>query len=316
MLGRFWEGLSGPLAERWAGVAAPAAVFWLGGLLAWARGRGGLDALGDVTGWLDRQQTGTQAAALVAVLVAVGASAAVVERFTAPALRLLEGYWPRGLGRLADHLIAKVRRRATSDEDAWQRLAPRVWATPATATADELARFSRLDQRRRRRPAAPDRCLPTRLGNILRAAESRPADKYGLDAVALWPRLWLVLPDTTRRELLAARGALDRTVAVAVWGLLFGAFTVWDPLALPVGLTVSLIAVTLWAPPRAELFADLLEAAYDLHRVALYQQLRWPLPANPAQEAAYGRQLSAYLWRGSDAPHPTFTPPEGSGPRP
>ncbi|MFD7235983.1 hypothetical protein ACFWAT_11815 [Streptomyces syringium] len=45
------------------------------------------------------------------------------------------------------------------------------------ATPDERARFQHLDRRRRDWPSRPDRCMPTRVGNILRAGESRPVDK-------------------------------------------------------------------------------------------------------------------------------------------
>ena len=198
-------------------------------------------------------------------------------------------------------------RRAAREDKAWQKLAPDV--LERTATADQLIAFARLDQRRRLRPSNPAQRLPTRIGNILRAGECWPTDKYGLDAVAVWPRLWLVLPDTTRRELIAARAALNQAVAVALWGLLFCIFAGWYFLALPIGLGVALSAVAFWAPPRAEIFADLVESAFDLQRVALYRQLRWPLPDNPAEEPARGRELTAYLWRGSDTHYPHFTPP-------
>jgi hypothetical protein len=36
--------------------------------------------------------------------------------------------------------------------------------------------------------------LPTRFGNVLRAAETYPANRYGIDAVELWPRLAHVIP--------------------------------------------------------------------------------------------------------------------------
>src|SRR6266498_1987653 len=36
--------------------------------------------------------------------------------------------------------------------------------------------------------------LPTRLGNILRAAERYPISHYGMDAVYFWPRLFPLLP--------------------------------------------------------------------------------------------------------------------------
>ena len=122
-------------------------------------------------------------------------------------------------------------------------------------------------------------------------------DKYGLDTVALWPRLWPALPETTRADLLAARTGLDNAVTAAIWGVLFCAFTPFTPLAIPVGLAVALIAVVTVIPARAQAFGDLVEAAYDQHRTVLYQQLRWPLPANPQQERACGQRLTSYLLR-------------------
>ena len=86
-------------------------------------------------------------------------------------------------------------------------------------------------------------------------------------------------------------------------------FTPFTLLAVPIGLAVAIVAVTVVLPARAQAFGDLIEAAYDLHRTGLYQQLRWPLPANPGEEHACGRQLTAYLRRGSDTTTPTFTPP-------
>jgi hypothetical protein len=135
-----------------------------------------------------------------------------------------------------------------------------------------------------------------------------------LDAVVIWPRLWLVLPDNTREELTASRAALDTSVAGFVWGVLFCVFAPWAPLALPIGLLVAAGAVTIWVPDRAAVFGDLVEAAYDLHRTALYQQLRWPLPTDPKEEHIQGERLTSYLWRGSENADPTFTsPPSGPG---
>ena len=79
-----------------------------------------------------------------------------------------------------------------------------------------------------------------------------------------------MLPDATRQELLAARASLDNTVTAAIWGLLFCAFTPFTALAIPIGLAVTTVAVTIVLPARAQVFGDLIEAAYDLHRSALY----------------------------------------------
>ena len=77
--------------------------------------------------------------------------------------------------------------------------------------------------------------MPTSIGNILRAAERRPADKYGLDAIIVWPRLWLLLPEATRTELRAAYGSLDLATATVIWGVLFCAFAPFTWLAVPAG---------------------------------------------------------------------------------
>jgi hypothetical protein len=308
VLDKFWEAVGGSLADRWAAVSVPALVFWLGGLLAWAQGRGGLNSLRTPTDWLARQPTTTQVTVLIVGLLSVGASGVVINRLTEPALRFLEGYWPSWLDPLRDRLVRRVRDRVGKEQAKWQEVAPDVQEAgepdPATARA-----FQRLDQRLRHRPSAPGQLMPTRLGNVLRAAESRPADKYGLDAVAVWPCLWLILPDSTRQELAGARASLDSAVASFIWGALFLVFTPWTILVVPIGLAVSIGSVLFWLPSRAEAFGDLLEAAFDLHRVALYQQLRWPLPTDPRQEWAEGERLTDFLWRGSREPYPTFTPP-------
>jgi hypothetical protein len=235
----------------------------------------------------------------------VAGSGVVVQRLTQPALRLLEGYWPSWLDPARDRLVLRAERRIVSEEAEWQRLAQTVLST-ATPTGKSFRAFRSLDHRRRRRPSTPADLMPTALGNILRAAECRPAAKYGLDAVAVWPCLWLLLPDQARQELAAGRMALETSVGSMLWGALFLIFTPWAPLAAPAGLAVAIAAFLLWIPARAEVFADLLESAFDLYRGNLYRQLRWPLPTAPEDEPAEGRQLTSYLWRGSEAPAPIF----------
>jgi hypothetical protein len=308
VLAAFWEAAGGKLADRWAAVSLPALVFWLGGLLAWAYDRGGLSNVPGVS-WLERQTSAMQVVLLLAALVAVAASGAVVSWAATPVLRLLEGYWPAWTGPLRRRLCNWLTDRANADTDAWQRAQGRVEA--AHPTAEDLAAYARLERRRRRRPADSAYFLPTPIGNRLRAAERRPADKYGLDPIAVWPHLWLLLPESTRTELRTARASLDSAVGTATWGLLFCAFTPFTWLALPIGLSVAGIAVAVVTPLRAQSFGDLIEAAFDLHRTDLYRQLRWPLPANPGEERGTGTAVTAYLWRGSDSPTPTFTPPAG-----
>jgi hypothetical protein len=340
VLTAFWGSVSGKLADRFAATSGPALIFWLGGLLAWSYAHGGIHALTRPASWLGRQSAFTQVLVIAVVLVGVTASAVVVNRLTTPVLRLLEGYWPEWADPVRRRLVERVARRYAAQDAAWQQVAVQLFddtaagppeaASPpavpdappeageagnadaarrAAIRAEVLARYGRLERARSARPSRPELYLPTKIGNILRAAETRPRDKYDLDSIAIWPRLWLALPDSTRQEVTAARTALDSAVAASIWGILFLLFLPWTVLALPIGLAVSAVAVLAWIPNRAELFGQLVVAAFDVHRTALYQQLRWPLPVSPQDEHLQGRRLSTYLQKGSDRPEPVFSSP-------
>jgi hypothetical protein len=108
-----------------------------------------------------------------------------------------------------------------------------------------------------------------------------------------------------------ARSALDSAVASLIWGLLFAGFTALAWWALPAAIAVALAIYLYWIPDRAAVFADLLESAFDIHRGLLYRSLRWPLPENPRDELASGKQITTYLMRGLGGATPTFTSDTG-----
>ncbi len=145
--------------------------------------------------------------------------------------------------------------------------------------------------------------MPTRLGDILRAAETRPCQRYGLDPVLLWPRLWLLLPEDVRDDLAAARDRLDRRVQAFGWGFLFLIWVFVCRWALVIALPWMLVAYALIEQAACP-FADLLQAAFETHRWALYDSLHWPLPEQSgAAEVAAGRALTRFIQRGmADAP--------------
>jgi hypothetical protein len=311
VLAGFWQAVGGKLADRWVAVSVPALIFWLGGFAAWTYHRGGLHTLSGQA-WLKGQTSVEQIAIIVVSLLAVTLSGLVVERAATPALRLLEGYWPSWTGPLRRRLTSWLARRAADEGTAWQAAYARI--NGDNPTAEDFAVFAGLERRRRRRPASARYFLPTPIGNILRAAERRPVDKYGLDTITVWLPMWLVLPEATRNELRTARASLDAAVAGALWGILFCAFTPFAWIVMPIGLAVTVIAVLVVIPSRAQVFGELIEATYDLHRGALYEQLRWPLPTNPGQEHQVGPELTSYLRRGSDKAFPVFTVPASDQP--
>ena len=57
----------------------------------------------------------------------------------------------------------------------------------------------------------------------MRAAEDYPGDpdRWGLDAVFWWPRLYTVLPEPARAQVDAARDGLDQMVVLAALAGLF-----------------------------------------------------------------------------------------------
>jgi hypothetical protein len=181
-----------------------------------------------------------------------------------------------------------------------------------TPRSEEWREYADLDRRLRpfpaHRPDAPDRLLPTRLGNILRAAESHPRDRYELDAVKCWPAFWLVLPESTKKELADARTRLDAGAATWLWSLLFLVWTVWAWWA-PLASVAGMLAAYVWAIRAAGSFGELVGAAFDVHRRELYKALHWPLPRNAAEERARGRALTEYLWWGSDSRDVEFVTP-------
>lgn len=299
----FWAGLGGKLADRWLAVALPSLLFWLAGATAWLAGSGGRERLAAILGDLDRAGTGPALIAVALALLVVAGSAAVVERLTLPVLRLLEGYWPGWLDGLRDRAVRWRGGRIARDEARYQEL--------ERALDDDVGSVNELialDERLRRVPAAGGR-MPTQLGDVLRAAEALPQAKYGLDAVRCWPRLWLVLPEPVQRELLGARRTLDAAVTGLIWAVLAA---VWTPAAwwvLPIAVAAVVVVHRWWLLPTAQVYGDLVEAAFDVYRTALYDALRWPLPDNPRAEHELGLRLTQYLWRGSRDDIPQFRPP-------
>lgn len=318
-MGEFLEALSGTLIERrMIAMLVPPLLFWGGGLWAylscsrwsllcsprwqlyctpdscsrWELLGQWLRALPDVGHW----------SLLIAGALLIVVSAVAAERLVLPALRLLEGYWPRRLGFLGRWLIKRQLARAESDR---ARLTDLEFKKSSTKlTPEEQREFAAKEYRNMRDPL-PEMRMPTRLGNLLRAAETRPKEKYELNAIICWPRLWLVLPDGVKKELAEAHSGLDTAVRVWVWAIFFLVWVLWAWWALPVGLLTAHFAYR-WSLSAAEVYADVLESAFDLHRWTLYEALHWPPPKNPAAEKESGKRLTKYLRAGSSETTPDF----------
>jgi hypothetical protein len=343
----FWTGLGGELSKHWiTKILTPAFAFWLGALAAiwWHTHAAGVAENGwgaelSATAAAIESLSGlNQALLVVGGLLAVTGSAVVVERLTTPAMRFLEGYWrrPRRLRAwlVGRHVDRRRHWKSTVDELALrQRLGTLSVAefleledptTPparktvlrrARATGFDAAMAAELSRGQsilRRTPRQDAMIMPTRLGNILRAAERRPLEKYGLDAVVCWYALWQVLPDALRTDLTTARSTMDKAVRLWLWGLLFVVWTpfTWWSLAVAVLVPAATYTGSMLAAARG--FGEWTVTAFDLHRFALYDGLRVPRPVTPEQERQVtGPLVTDLLWGGSDDPKLTYAdPPE------
>src|SRR5262249_34312036 len=173
-------------------------------VVAWAWSRGWHDGWVELGDRITGMSSAEQIALVIGAFIGVTVTGIAVQRATLPVLRVLEGYWPAWLDPLRARVVSLRSRRIARMRRERDQLAVKV--EKGRATADEQRRHLALERRLRRIPteaneSTPTRRMPTALGNILRAAESWPAHKYGLDPAKCWPRLWLLLPETSRSEL-------------------------------------------------------------------------------------------------------------------
>ena len=293
MLDTFWEKLGEGLAGEWsARLLAPAFAFWGGGLMVWAmNAQGGWERIGQ---FLRDTSITSGGALLIAGVFLLAMSAGAAGWVSHSFLRWPEGYWPRILNWLEDRLVRRVNDNYQRDRAELKELNQKYNA--GALDRRETDRFAQLDADLENIPVDATLRLPTRVGNLLRAAEEYPNRCYGLEISTTWPRLWLILPESTQEELTEARQALNWSAQLMIWGFAFIVWAIFGWWAALIGLVIVLAAY--WRLlSAANVFGQLLRAAYDLHRFALYEGLHWPLPIDAQTEKAFGEALTLYLKR-------------------
>ncbi|MEK6407973.1 MAG: hypothetical protein AABN34_13510 [Acidobacteriota bacterium] len=305
MLNKFWEKIGEDLAGEWNVRLLTPAFACLGGLLViwtWKNGWGQLERL------LTNLSPSTGVALLIAGASVLSTSAALVGWLARPVLRFAEGYWPSWLWGLRKWQTRRINRMVAEKRSVWDHLAERF--EQKTLDDESYERYVRLDRELANFPEDVNKRMPTVTGNILRAAEEYSDRAYKLEILTTWPRLWLVLPESTRKELNEAREALNWNAQLLTWGLIYLAagagLLVWLqwrwPQIVPlisVILPAIMVILAAWLRLRsaAALFGELLTATYDLHRFLLYEGLRWAPPVDPVSEDVMGEALTLYLKR-------------------
>ena len=226
------------------------------------------------------------------LFLALFVAALVLQPLQLGLVRALEGYWPaplRALGR-----GRQERRRAALAAVAAPR-AERPSAAELAAMADAESRLRRLF------PSDPESLLPTRLGNALRAAETRAGEPYALDAVVVWPRLYPLLGDGVRAVVDDQRDSLDLAArfcavfaAAAAVSLALLASHGWWLLVPAVCLALAWLSYR-GAVAAAIAYGEGIRAAIDLHRFDLLSALHLALPATLEREREINDRLSLFL---------------------
>jgi hypothetical protein len=285
VFGSVLAGTTGLLDKRFVvNALLPGLAFGAGLLLLATRGSrwtSAVDAWAGLTGFEQALVTGAAVALVTLFAFVAGGQVTALTK-------LWEGYWPRWLGPLAAWGRARERRR-------WDAL-------DTTGDRDYARRYFRYPVRRAD-------LLPTRLGNALRAAEAYPGDdeRYGVDAVFFWPRLYLILPADARTAVDDARSALDRMVLLAslaaayplaALGVACWAGTPWQAWLAGAAVAAVVAAVAYRAAVRAATtFGDLVRASFDLYRRSLLTQLGLAPPAALADERALWKAIQQQLYR-------------------
>lgn len=181
--------------------------------------------------------------------------------------------------------------------------------------------------------------LPTRLGNILRAAEAYPLSRYNIDSVPLWPRMVQVIDESYMRKVDASNDQCSFLLNSSLLSGIFAMFSfsaslyqgiiyylktnfVVDQLLyfvptqlenpiylqrayiyLVIGFLVLVIA---WFFYNASLYnvsqyGNMIRSSYDLFRFKLLEQLHLPLPKNIRQERIDWRKVSELISVGTES---------------
>jgi len=265
----------------------------LGGVVTLA----GMGQLGAVIATWQSWPTLTQLLAVAGFIATVWVVAAVVQSQTRSITQAFEGYWRgplRGLRRYGERRHRQL--------------------------LDELLSQKKLSEIYGRYPLSRNQVMATRLGNILRAAERYPNDRYGADTVLVWPRLYPLLPDNVITSMAQARESLEFLLVLSALATAFGALSgiylvvmaapIWLFLLCFWGALAIAILAYRSSLGAALLYAEVLRSAFDLYRLDVLTNMRLPAPTAASAERERWTELTDLVLRNEPLPQPYAPPPD------
>ncbi|MDT0393142.1 MULTISPECIES: hypothetical protein [Streptomyces] len=290
---RFLEALGGKLAERWIALMLGPSVLLMSvaavgvtlGHRRWHDVGLLLTRLNELSAEPALRNTGTLVFLLAGLLAASAGVGLAATGLGVTVERLWLATRPR---RLAD----RRRRRWEDAQAAFDHAlveAAGAEGTPGAAAA--AARARELNARRNLIGlTAPDH--PFWLGDRIAAVDTRMWRAYRLDITSAWPRIWLIMAEDVRAEIVTSRTRLAAAARLMAWAVGYVAVgAVWWPSAVVGGVT----AVTAWRRARIAgvAFAELAESAVDLHGRQLAESLG--IPCEGALTEDVGAEITTVL---------------------
>lgn len=248
----------------------------------------------------------TQGLLFVGAIAIVAAIAYLVAALQFSVVRLSEGYWPRY------RPFVWLRRRLVERQHTRRnRLAIAEQRARAEGRTAERNSLQLLLAQQYPPPTQLELMMPTRLGNIHRAIEIYPMERYGIDSAVIWPRLRPLLPEAVAAALGESRTGIDALLLLRLLGVVFG--TVWPVIFLITGprWMVVLLALLGWGVAalayRSALastiaYGEMVRVAFDLYRHLLLKILDLPVPATLADEQLLWDDLAQFYFRNFPAP--------------
>ncbi len=160
--------------------------------------------------------------------------------------------------------------------------------------------------------------LPTRLGNILRAAELYPLSRYGTDSIYFWPRLFPLLPKQFQDDyekflqqyefplVVAFQAGVTSTLGGIL--LVFSHAPVWLFLTWFTGGNLFAYALYWLSLGNATELGEQQRTAFDLYRHLLLEQ--WPTPLDVRDEKEAFELIEGFIvsnqspaWQKSQSAH-------------
>jgi hypothetical protein len=230
--------------------------------------------------------------------------------FSRPIIRLLEGYGHFNPFRI---LLSRQQNEFKTDAEPHLRKLQSVLDARRRGVPESVE-FSELSVWRAARdfPEELGLVLPTRLGNVMRAYERYSDVVYEIEAIALWPRLFMIIPEEARERVRESEGLFHFSINMLFTGIVTlitsggmiisslchgGLVGLANAISWPTILVLVFGAFFAWfswwrLPDAARERGEEVKSTFDLYRAELAGALGFELPATEAEERRMWRLVS------------------------